>query len=232
MFRPCTIGKIYRISEILFFANLYFVFLSCASASNLDSGDDISKIKLVGTITGKHALAILRIENQSDGIYQLNQKILNYSIKSISEKSVLLTKYNKSITLTLIPVKNRQFYDTNSRDETSIATHEYRISRNTFDSLHKNTQSWLNNVRMEIQLDNGYFTGYKITYIKKNSPAELLGLAEGDIIKGVNNVFIKQNTENFISNISKLRNANQLILNMRHKDIDFNLKLVIEENKK
>jgi len=232
MFRPYTIGNIYRISEILFFANLYLVFLSFASASNQDSGNNISKIKLVGTITGKHALAILRIENQSDGIYQLNQKILNYSIKSILEKSVLLTNHNESITLTLIPVKNRRYYGANSKDKTSIATHEYQISRNTFDSLHKNTQSWLNNVRMEIQLDNGYFTGYKITYIRKNSPAELLGLAEGDIIKGVNNVFIKQNTENFINNISKLVNAKQFILNMRHKDIDFNLKFVIEENKR
>ena len=218
--------------NFLIFVHLYFTLLNFVSADNLNSENTISNIKLVGTITGKHALAILRLENKLEGIYQLNQKILDYTITSISEKSVILTIDKKSITLTLIPIKNRKYYgaDSTSNNKTKLATYEYRVNRKTFNSLHNDIQSWLDNIQMKIHLDNGYFTGYRITNIKKNSPVELLGLTEGDIIKGINDVLIKQNAENFITKISQLANANQFTLNMRHKEMDFNLKFLIEDD--
>ena len=89
MFQPFKDNKS---TKILFLVNLYFAFLNIASADNLDLENSISKVELVGTITGKHALAILRLENQLEGIYQLNQTILGYTIKSISEKICSLNK--------------------------------------------------------------------------------------------------------------------------------------------
>lgn len=230
MFQPFKDNKS---TKILFLVNLYFAFLNIASADNLDLENSISKVELVGTITGKHALAILRLENQLEGIYQLNQTILGYTIKSISEKSVVLIKNNKFITLTLVPIKKRQYYglNTTSDNKKTLANYEYRIKRNTFNSLHNDTQSWLDNVRMEMHIEDGYFTGYRITHIRANSPAELLGLTEGDIIKGINDVLIKQNTEKFITKINQLPNATHFTLNMRHKEVDFNLKFFIEDDK-
>lgn len=228
------LNKITCKGSLFLFLNLYLLFLNLASAATLNSTNALSKIDLVGTITGKHALAILRLQNHSEGIYQINQKISGYTVTVISKKSVVLTKNKKSYTLALVAVANRHFYDINDNTskKTTLATYEYRINRNTFNSLRYDTQSWLDNVRLEMQVENGYFSGYIMTYIRKNSPAELLGLTEGDVIKGINGILIKQNTEYFINNISQLTNARQFTLNMRHKETDFNLKFLIDGNDK
>ena len=219
-------------NNFFFLILLYFIFLNPVNAENLNQNNDISKIELVGTITGKHVLAILRINNQSDGIYQVNQTILGYTITAITKKSVTLIKNNKSSSLALVPVQDRKYYDLNSTDTsaTTLASYEYRINRNTFNSLQSDTQTWLNNIKMKIYLENGYFTGYQITKIQENSPAALLGLAEGDIIMGINNIFIKQDPEYFITKIGQLKNASQFTLNMKNEDLNFNLKFTITDD--
>jgi len=221
---------LFKILKIISFTILVFISKNTLVASEVD----FSKVELVGTITGKHTLAIIRLKDKSEGIYQINQELLGYTIISISAKSVLLKKFDKLFTLSLIAIKNRHYYgdesDLNSKNKTTLVTYEYRINRNTFNSLHNDTQSWLDNVGMKMQIENGFFSGYEITFIKENSPAELLGLTQGDVIKGINNIMIKQNTENFIKKISTLTNAKQFTLNMKHNDTEFNLKFLIQDN--
>ncbi len=209
----------------------YFIIVNIALAST--AAANVSNIELVGTITGKRSFAILRLPNNAEGIYQLNQTILGYSIKTISKKSVVLTKKQHTVKLSLLAVKERQYYGLNNKPDisTPLKTHEYRINRNTFNSIKNDTQFWLDSVRFKLHIQDGFLSGYQITKVQKNSPAELLGLVEGDIIKGINGVLIKQNADNFIKKISLLENANQFTLNMSHSDINFNLKFIIDADK-
>ncbi len=214
------------------FLNYCYIILMHIALSSPASAANISNIELVGTITGKRSFAVLRIPNNSEGIYQINQTILGYTIKTISKKSVILTKGQHTVKLSLLAIKERQYYglNTNPVASTPLKTHEYRINRNTFNSIKNDTQFWLDTVRFELQIQDGFLSGYTITKIQKNSPAELLGLVEGDIIKGINGVLIKQNTTDFIKKISLLENVNQLTLNMSHSEVDFNLKFIIEDD--
>ncbi len=223
--------KCIRKKNLFFLIFLYFMFLNLVNADNLKKNNVGIRIELVGTITGKHVLAILRIKNQSEGIYQVNQTILGYTITTITKKTVTLVKHNQSSTLTLIPVKNRKYNGLNT-NPTTLTIYEYRINRNIINSLQSDTQTWLNNIHMKMHTEDGYFTGYQITQIQENSPAALLGLAEGDIITGINNIFIKQNPEHFITKIGLLKNAKQFTLNMKNEDVDFKLKFTITDDEK
>jgi len=214
---------------------LFFSFISGATPlfAASSSEADIENIELVGTITGKHQLAIIRVLNQSDKIYQLHQKILGYSIKSITIKTVTLEKRQKLYTLDLIAIQNRKLFTSRSMANISQVdvNFEYRINRKTFDTLSQDTQSWLDDVGLELQLDDGYWSGYKITYVRENSPAELLGLVTGDIIKGINDIAIRQNAEKFIQHISQLSNVTQFTLNMKHDNNDFTITIIIDDEK-
>ncbi|VAW96872.1 hypothetical protein MNBD_GAMMA22-1238 [hydrothermal vent metagenome] len=216
----------------LFLCYLFFVNIALAAPSIAASGADISKLELVGTITGKRSFAVLRIANKAEGIYQLNQSILGYSIKAINKKSITLAKYKQIIKLSLVPVRKRQFFglDANPKMTAPLKAHEYRINRNTFNSIKIDTQFWLDSVHFKLEIEDGYLSGYKITNIQKNSPAELLGLVEGDIIKGINGVLIKKNADNFIKKISLLEKANHFTLNMSHENTKFDLTFIIEDD--
>ncbi len=220
-------------NKIIIIFCFYFSLTMSALAKALDvNKTDIQTVELVGTIIGKHTLAVLRIKNQSEGIYQQNQKILGYTIKSITKQSVLLTQQYKSIRLTLVPVKNRKHPGTkHSATQANRPSYEYRINRNTFNSLQTDTQSWLDNIRMLMHIENGYFTGYKISYIRDNSPAELLGLIKDDIIIGIDNILVKHNAEDFIKKLGKLENTNMFVLNMKRKQQEFNLVFHIDDKK-
>jgi type II secretory pathway component PulC len=226
-----TKNKIVGNKKLFFLIYLNFALINISNAEDLTTDDVISKIELVGTITGKHILAILRYDNKLEKIFQLNQSIQGYTLTTISNKSVTLTKKNKSSILLLIPNRNRKYFDTNSNtNKISIPpTYEYRMNRKTFTSLHADTQTWLNDVQMKIVIQESYFTGYRITHIQENSPAELLGLSEGDVIVGLNNTLIKQNPEDFITKIGQLKNAKQFILNMKHAQLAFKLKFIIDD---
>ncbi|MFV2059388.1 MAG: hypothetical protein ACC653_01820 [Gammaproteobacteria bacterium] len=209
--------------------------INITNADNSNPTDDgeISQIELVGTITGKHVLAILRIKNDSEEIYQINQFVLGYKITAIANDSVTLTQSNKSTHLSLVPATNRKYHGniSNLNNAEKITRYEYRINRKTFNSLHNDTQTWLNNIGMKVLTEDGYFSGYQITRIKENSPAELLGLSEGDIITGINNSLIREDPNNFITKIGQLKNAKHFTLNMRNKQFIFELKFIINDDK-
>jgi len=218
-----------KFKTIFFSFNLYIILTCSVLAAN--SNSQLSDLKLVGTITGKHVLAIIRVKDKSDGIYKLDQKILGYAITAITQKSVTLTKQNKTYSLNIIAIKNRLFYGINSNSKNNEIPKiiQYRINRNTFESLADDTQSWLNDVQMTMEIEKGNFTGYKIVRIQKNSPADLLGLTEGDVIRGINGILIKNNADSFIKKIGTLAKTSTFTLNMKHKQKKFDLRFIIED---
>ncbi len=120
---------------------------------------------------GKNSFIIVNLRGKSRFL-NLNDKIDGYKLKEIKKDEAIFEKNGNLYSLTF--KKNKTKYK-------FVKTDNYTISKNTFNEYaHNLSKIWRNIGIIK------YREGYKITYIKRGSIFDRIGLKKGDILLEVN----------------------------------------------
>jgi len=157
-------------------------------------------ITLKAIFKGKKSFII--IQDKSKTLFlNLNQSYKGYKLIKIFPQKAIFHKNGKNYIISFKKIKN-------------IKTHNFKIDKNTFKEYKNNLNKIWHNIGI-IKINDGYL----ITYIKKNSIFQKIGLKKGDILLEVNGRKLKndsdawdlyQNADNFKYFEIKLKRNNKL----------------------
>jgi general secretion pathway protein C len=135
-------------------------------------------------------------KNKKSIFLNINDSIDGYKLIKILPTKAIFQKGNKTFILEFKKTKSKTFYNQST-------TYTTQISKNTIKEYKKDlTKIWNNIAIARIR------GGYKITYIKKGSIFEKIGLKKGDIITHINGTRLTNDAKawHIYNNIEKYQN--------------------------
>jgi len=150
--------------------------------------------EILGTITGKQPLVLIK-SDAGKQLLGLNDSIGKYRIISI-RKSGIQVSQGKHIHWLPLALRVDLQTETNDPDHTAITSPSpIRISAALLDDIGNHPQKWLSAVQLEPVIEEGWLTGYLIKAIQAPALVNNLNLQEGDIIRQVNGIDVRQATQ-------------------------------------
>jgi general secretion pathway protein C len=160
------------------------------------AGEELN-LELIGTVCGNTTVSRAIIKNNKNrqlGMYKTGQVIAGARIKSIEENAVVLLHngQRKMLTLNRVGANNRnntQPLSSSIVGETGkVANNAFAVEQSIDEAPTKivHIESILNEAAIEPYLIDGRVEGLRISNLDKIPMATVLGLKDGDIIRGVN----------------------------------------------
>ena len=170
---------------------------------------NLSSLKLKAIFTNGNRGFIILQDGEKTFFLELGKNYKGYKLIKIYPNKVILKKHNKLYEL--------EFQHSKINFKNSYMT--YNVSREEFLEYRNN----LSNIWKNISLIKDK-EGYKVTYVKKGSIFDKLGLKKGDILLEVNGIILNNDAEawNLYKNADKFNTFRvKLLRNNKLKVIDY-----------
>jgi general secretion pathway protein C len=151
---------------------------------------------------GKKGFIIIN-DNKKNIFINLNETYKGYKLIKINLKSAVFKRNQKRYIISLSEKTDKNYTYDNTSENTSIV-----INKKTFKEYKNNLSKIWSNIGIIKTKE-----GYTITYIKKGSVFDKIGLKKGDILLEVNGVRLKNDADawRLYKNIDKYRNFEIII---------------------
>ena len=143
-------------------------------------------LRLVGTtVFGEKSSVILEDPAKgTQGVYRLGDIIQGFTITTILNDSVTLTKQDQELVLMLAPGGNsplRSFFK-------KVGENSWKVSANKITDMVSNIDQYVGQVIAYQHRENGKPAGFRIRHLKEGNDFEKMGIKSDDIIKRVNGI--------------------------------------------
>jgi general secretion pathway protein C len=157
------------------------IFTNTITTNPIQKITTLKSIKLKAIFEdGKNSFII--IDDKKDIFLNLNQKYKGYKLIKVTQNSAIFTKNNKQFEIKLNTKKTPSYTTTSHKLN--------NISKQTLKTYTQNPKQIWKNISIVKTVK-----GYKITYIKKDSIFDKLGLKKGDIILSINNQILQNDSD-------------------------------------
>ena len=175
------------------------------------------KLTLCGTVTGstQNDYAVIESKPEGQNLYHVGDVIQGAALKLILREKVILHVNGKDEILEMAKIVSAD--KTTVRDKRSApATRNISITRDQIEGASKNINQLLQQVNIRPHFENGKPDGLMLSRIKHNSIFKQMGLANGDILTGVNGKPIKS-VDNALALYESLQSSGELSLEIKRR---------------
>lgn len=144
-------------------------------------------------INGKNSLAVLEKNNKTK-IIRLKQTYERHQLIEVQSKCVIFL--NPQNQIVILKFKNKKMPSPQPMNTKSTAIKHYKyiqvepqrilVSSKLIQKFKKNPQSFAKNIDLQSFLQNKQLQGFKVSFVKKGSVFEQIGLKKEDIITAIN----------------------------------------------
>ena len=206
-----------------------------AKTSQIETLEPTSlKVALLGTVAGDQKSAVAVIEEtdkRKQGLFRVGDSVQNAIVKMILRGKVVLRVGEKDEILTMAEPSSTK---TSTRGKPSPQPRPepeedkaITISRAEIEKNLKDVNTLLSQARIRPHFKDGKADGLAVYQIQKDSVLSTLGLRDGDIVQGVDDVVI-QSPDDIISVYRKLESGSDISIKINRKGQDKTLNYVIE----
>jgi general secretion pathway protein C len=152
------------------------------------------KIALLGTVVGSEQDSFAIIEEKGgkkQGLYKVGDSIQSAVLKRILRSKVILTVQGRDKILTIEEEAASRRTSEVARAEPIRQGESITVKRSEIEKSLENVHQLLSQARVRPHFSGGKPDGLAITYIKRGSIFEKLGLKNGDLVKGLDGREIK-----------------------------------------
>ena len=159
----------------------------------------IHDVQLVGIYSGKDTCIVTLLKKGKSFVLANGEKIDGFVLTGASAKEAYFEKDKKAYTLRLFEkasknlssistVKQQVSQIKNSSASQHISSHDgiKVVPRNLLRTYTSDIDKAMRDIGLRPVMKNGQMQGYKVRFIRRNSPFAKLGLERGDIIKSIN----------------------------------------------
>jgi len=161
--------------------------------------EPLKDLKLKGIYHSKSLSFVTLDDNGNSVMVDIGDVFKNYTLKEVFSKSAIFQRDGKEYELKLFDSKdevkiikepfNKNTKKTNQKQKTQTTEQKIsNISRDEIKSYKKDMSKIWSNVGIREYKTNGVLDGFIVTYVKKDSVFEDLGLRKGDILKEANGI--------------------------------------------
>ena len=142
-------------------------------------------LRLVGTtVFGEKSSVILEdLTKGTQGVYRLGDMIQGFTIATILNDSVTLTKQDQELVLMLAPGGNSPSSDQFFK---KVDENSWKVSADKITDMVSNIDQYVGQVIAYQHRENGKPAGFRIRHLKEGNDFEKMGIKSEDIIKRVN----------------------------------------------
>jgi general secretion pathway protein C len=142
-------------------------------------------LRLVGTtVFGEKSSVILEdLTKGTQGVYRLGDMIQGFTIATILNDRVTLTKQDQEVVLMLAPGGNIPGSDQFFR---KVGENSWKVSVDKVNDMVSNIDQYVGQVIAYQHRENGKPAGFRIRHLKEGNDFEKMGIKSEDIIKRVN----------------------------------------------
>lgn len=193
----------------------------------------LSSFHLVGTLPG--VAAWIKVGDTTQ-LVLLGKELQSYKLSSVDAGEILLTRNGENTPLYLIfstesvkpspPPSSPPVDSTSSTGQIKVANpnaEEGQVSRELINKLMNDPYKELANIRMVPNPDG---TGMNIMRISDSSIFAQMGLKEGDVLKGFNNVNIN-NAQNMSNAVSSMLTSDRMDITIMRDGVETQLKYAV-----
>ncbi|MBW2609592.1 MAG: PDZ domain-containing protein [Deltaproteobacteria bacterium] len=169
-----------------------------ASAAEIETLEPTSlKIALLGTVTGSQQNAVAVIEDtgkRKQGLYRVGDSIQSAVLKTILRGSVVLSVGDRDEVLTMeesSSSKTEKSAQVSRPVRNTGSERTITVRRSDVDKSLKDINNLLTQARIRPHFKDGQADGLMITGIKAGSIFRKMGMRNGDILHGINDIDIK-----------------------------------------
>ena len=192
------------------------------------------KVALLGTVAGDQRSAVAVIEEtdkRKQGLFRVGDSVQNAIVKMILRGKVVLRVGEKDEILTMAePSSKKKSTRGKPSPQPRPEPEEDKaitISRAEIEKNLKDVNTLLSQARIRPHFKDGKADGLAVYQIQKDSVLSTLGLRDGDIVQGVDDVVI-QSPDDIISVYRKLESGSEISIKINRKGQDKTLNYVIE----
>jgi len=144
-------------------------------------------LRLVGTtVFGEKSSVILEdLTKGTQGVYRLGDMIQGFTIATILNDSVTLTKEDRELVLMLAPGGNGPLSDQSIQ---KVGENAWTVSANKVTDMVSNIDQYVGQVIAYQHRENGKPAGFRIRHLREGNDFEKMGIKSEDIIKRVNGI--------------------------------------------
>jgi type II secretion system protein C len=144
-------------------------------------------LRLVGTtVFGEQSSVILEDPTRgTQGVYRLGDIIQGYTITTILNDSVTLTKQDQELVLMLAQGGNSPLSDQFFK---KVDENSWKVSADKITDMVSNIDQYVGQVIAYQHRENGKPAGFRIRHLKEGNDFEKMGIKNEDIIKRVNGI--------------------------------------------
>ncbi|UCE89653.1 MAG: hypothetical protein JSW10_02120 [Pseudomonadota bacterium] len=184
------------------------------------------ELTLVGTMTGQFPIALVRAADGSEQILGVGDRLGDLRISTIDARSMTLQGEDGPHRVSMgTRVGTSGIHQAGS--EANGHEQRYTISRALLRDIAENPHVWLSDVSLRLEVRDGYLAGYPIQSVRKNSRAAMLGLRDGDVIRAVNGVPVRQ-PYLFADTVNNLGEAGQITIELERAEALISLHYTIQ----
>lgn len=144
-------------------------------------------LRLVGTtVFGEKSSVILEdLTKGTQGVYRLGDMIQGFTIATILNDSVTLTKEDRELVLMLAPGGNSPLSDQSIQ---KVGENAWTVSADKINDMISNIDQYVGQVIAYQHRENGKPAGFRIRHLREGNDFEKMGIKSEDIIKRVNGI--------------------------------------------
>jgi general secretion pathway protein C len=201
---------------------------------------DLKKWKLQAVYISPSESFILLVDKKNNEIISLMEEYKGYKLVDVKTEEAIFERAGKSYSLKLedskkkgkstplsspdvppppVDIENKVDPETNEISSASVKRKDIEFFMNNV------SQIW-RNIKIKPYRENRSLKGFKVTWVKRGSAFEALGLQRGDIISAIDGSPIKsfKQIQRYYKNIKKIKNLNLTVLrNGEEKEIDYEI---------
>lgn len=184
------------------------------------------ELTLVGTVTGQFPIALVRSSDGSERILGVGDHIGELRISAIDARSMTVHSEDGDRRVSMGTALGASAAQPPLPAARAHEQH-YTISRALLRDIAENPHRWLADVKLRLEVRDGYVAGYPVESVRAHSRAAMLGLRAGDVIRAVNGVPVRQ-PYLFADTVNKLGQANQITIELERAAVPLSLYYTVQ----